>query len=222
MSFLKVTAHLSCAMAADPPHLDSLVECVLAAHQGLAHECDRSKPAPPVGCIAIPIRRKSIAGQSIACCSSPILSEVQHEGVEHFCKRLDVSLAESLHPQERRVIAMGNATYKAYRLPLRVRLVDRIVWFAEGDRKELLSVLRRVQGLGKKRSYGYSRVHEWTVERIDDDWSWFADGPMGRVLMRPLPVAAVPSDIAGAMREWAACQPPYWHPDRIMEVMKPC
>lgn len=218
MACLKVTAELSSMLAGDPPHLDSLLECELCWHQGMQHQADRRLPAPPVGAIGIPLRRQMAGGHLVAKCSSPILAPTTHDGTEHFSKRLAVEHAALLHPSERTVIATGNATYKSYRLPLRVRQVAAIVWFADGHRGDIHAVLKRIKALGKKREYGYGRVHKWTVETIENDYSWFADG----VLMRPLPATAISSQTLGGKKDFGACQTPYWHPDRYMEIVVPC
>ena len=72
-------------------------------------------------------------------------------------------------------------------------------------------------------SDGYGVVREWTVERIDADLSWFAPSEVGPVLMRPLPVGPwLPDNLTGARRDFGACVPPYWHPERYGEIVVPC
>lgn len=215
---LKVTATLATMLAGDPPHLDSLLECELCWHQGLQHQADRRLPAPAPGVVAIPMRRETVAGCLVACCSSPILSPTLHDGVEHFAKRMAVEHSGMLHEKERTQIAMGNGQFKSYRLPLRIRKIEQIAWFCEGNGKEIRSVLKRIKSLGKKREYGYGRVVEWKAEPVDHESWWFADG----VLMRPLPVDGVPKETRGFRLDFGACQTPYWHPERYREIAVPC
>lgn len=216
---LLVTAHMANGFAGDPPHLDGLLECIRARPEGVSHNTTRSGDAPPVGAIPIPLLRRKVAGHVIGCCSSPILPPLKWEGVEKFSKQFATDQAELLAPRERTSHNSGVGVLKSYRLPLRVRLVDRICWFAVADRQELLHTLKRASvSLGHKRAHGFGIVTKWEAVQVEDDYSWFADG----VLMRPLPVAAVRQDTRGAVRDFGPCQPPYWHPDRFMEIAKPC
>lgn len=216
---LLVTAYLANGLVGDAPHLDGLLECIRARPEGMSHNTRRNGPCPPVGAIPIPLMRRSIAGHTVGCCSSPILSPLKWEGIEKFSKQFATDQAELLSPRERTSINAGVGVLKSYRLPLRVRMVDRICWFAVADRQELLHTLRRaVTSIGHKRAHGFGIVTKWEAEHVDEDWSWFADG----VLMRPLPIAAVPEDTRGAVRDFGPCQPPYWHHSRFMEIVRPC
>jgi hypothetical protein len=147
-----------------------------------------------------------------------------HEAVEHIAKRLAVEHADLLREKQRLVVAMGNSTFKSYRLPLMLRGVARIVWFALAHRRPVLKLLKSVVALGKKRSLGYGRVERWEAEYVgDDDWSWVAQSEAGPVLMRPLPICdELPCGLLGAKADYGAVQPPYWHPDRYTERVVPC
>lgn len=220
---LKVTCRLAAPLCGQPPQLDSLLEYALAPAQGFAAKLRRDLPVPEPGSIRIPILRGRIGGLLVARSSSPVFGHAR-SSVEHVVKQLAVEHAGLLEPRQRLVVATGNSTFKSYRLPLHVRPVDRVVWFTFGDRKTLLRTLNRhIHALGKKRSVGYARIAGWEVERIDDDYSWFAESDSGTVLMRPLPVCdELPEGLDGARRDFASVQPPYWHPDRYCECVVPC
>ena len=221
-SALKVTAHLSSPLAGTVPHLDALLEHEMAQREGKAWKIQRHQEAPSAGEIHIPMLRRSIGGVPVACCSSPIV-EPSREMAEHFAKRLATEHAGLLAPKKRLVVAVSNQVFKSYRLPLRLRNARRIVWFALAHRRPVLSLLRSVHSLGKKRSYGYGRVARWEAETIDVDWSWYVLSEKGHVLMRPLPACGeLPPNLQGARPDFGACQPPYWHPDRYMEIVVPC
>lgn len=214
---LKVTAWMSSPIAGDVPHLDALLEFEMSQREGAADKIVRGSPAPPQGAVHIPMLRRRAGDWNVACCSSPIFV-ARREWRENFAKRLAVEHADALAENQRLVVATGNATYKSYRLPLRIRDCERVVYLCAGHRRPILSLLRSVDSLGKKRSVGYGRVGKWEAEEVEGNAWWFADG----VLMRPLPACAVPKNTTGARKDFGACTPPYWHPDRYGEIMVPC
>lgn len=219
---LLVKARLGSPLAGDPPMLDGLLVDQLAGAQGFGR-FGRSDPIPP-GEVGVPIGRGRFGGVSVPLASSPIFAATAGtDRHEYYVKKLSVENAGLLAPDRRLKISVSGGDFKSYRLPLRVRIVPVVAWFAVGDRKRTLAVLRRIASIGNKRSQGYGRVAEWTIDRIDADWSWFGPSDHGAVLMRPLPAAGpFPADLIGARPDFAACLPPYWHPDRFMEVLAPC
>lgn len=231
-----LTAWLGSPLAGEPPQLDALLEWSLGPFEpgfrqrqtaGLLHpRIDRKFPAPPAGVIPIPIRRTHLGSWPVAHCSSPILSTVMSESVEHFTRRLSVEHAEMLASQERRTISTSGSWTKSWRLPLRIRLAVCVRWFCFGNERNLHKALKDVHAIGKKTSIGYGRVRQWTTEPAAEDWSWFARHKSGTVLMRPLPARInerswLPNDLIGFQQHWGACVPPYWHPDRFTEIVIP-
>lgn len=230
MSNWKVTAVLSSPLAGDAPYLDGLLEFEMAQRQGKAQTIQRGQPAPPVGEIHIPCLRGVFAGVSgIPRCSAPILApeNVRHE---HYAKRLRVENSGLLREGQRLVVATGNTWTKSYRLPLKISNVAKVSWFIGGSKwRPLKSLLDSVHSIGKKRSHGYGRIAEWQFEEIEHDWSWFAPCEHGTLLMRVLPwredVLPWCDDrpkLIGWKRWFGGVCPPYWHPDRYMEVAVPC
>lgn len=204
------------------------LEIQACPHRGLA--------APRAGAIPIPIDRVRVSETCVvARCSSPIF-RADYEYVERWAKRIDSNaILPLLGTEGPQSVDHRSGQTKAYFMPLRVRIVKQIVWFcvAHGDRKgkggsarSPESSLRRIFGgipaVGKKTAFGYGRVARWEMERVAQDWSWFAPSESGPVLMRPLPADLVPDGTAGARRSYGACCPPYWHPDRYGEICEPC
>ena len=232
---LRVACRLTSPLAGEPPQLDALLEWALSplfapdrpSPQG-HFKITRSGPAPKQGALPIPLAQVWIGPWLVACCSNPILPVAAAETVEHVAKRLAVEHAGLLAPAARLVVSTTNSWTKSYRLPLRVRAVDRIVWLASGNRRKVQKALRDVKAVGKKVSDGYGRVAEWLVKDLDGpDRSWWAPHPSGQVLMRTLPLLIdgrewLPKDLLGWRRDYAACRPPYWHPERRAEVVVPC
>lgn len=223
---LLVTARLETAIAEDAPRLDSLLEMVLSLHHAKGrpgHKIDRARPAPPQAEIPIPLMRRDLGPWKVASCSDPIYGDCSTEYVEHIAKRIAVEESPLLAPDRRVVVSTTNSWTKSYRLPLRMRRIDTVHWFAFAERRSLLKVLRRVDYLGKKRSVGNGRVSAWEAKAIETDFSWFAPSPSGPVLMATLPLGPwLPNGLIGARRGFGGVCPPYWHPDRYAEIVVPC
>lgn len=221
---LRVVARLASPLAGDAPMLDSLLEHAVVPYvREAAPRADRSQPAPKPGAIPIPIVRRDIGAWRIPLCSSPVLGPAI-EAVEHVVKKIEPGRADLLDPGDRRKVATTNSWTKSYRLPLRVRTVEAIAWFAFARRRPLIKMLRRkARAIGQKTSIGYGRVESWEAEPWPEDWSWFAPTPHGALLMRPLPAdAEMPRGLIGARRDFGACCGPYWHPERFAEIVVPC
>jgi hypothetical protein len=234
---LLITACLSSPLAGDPPQLDSLFEWALSPFEerfreqqqaGVPHHrIDRALPAPEQGVIRIPIERCWLGKHLVALCSNPILPVPRADAVDHICKRIAVEHTSLLYKPERKIISTTNAWTKSYRLPLRVRLVDRVCWFASGTGRNVRKALRDVNAVGKKVADGYGRVREWIIEEAKEDFSWFAPIDGGTVLMRTLPLLLdgrewLQKTLAGWKRSFGAPCPPYWHQERFTEIAIPC
>lgn len=223
-----VKARLGGQLAGEPPRLDALLEwCVSLHYHGAVsgYKVDRKLPAPPQGVIPIPVLRRPLGEWSKACVSDPILSAADVDTVEHIAKRIGVEKANLLATSARRVVETRNSWTKSYRLPMRTRKAETVAWFVlSGSRRELLKTLRRhVAFVGKKVSVGYGRVAEWTVERVDEDFTWFAPTEHGPLLMATLPVGDwLPDNLIGARRDFGSCVAPYFHPERYTDIVCPC
>lgn len=236
---VKVTARLSTPLASDPPMLDALCEIAMCGKMRAVIETDRTgkhtfplvpagQPVPieDVGKIPIPIDRVRVGGLPIARASSPIIPEPESDTHGHYHSKFEIEHANLLTEKERTKITPGGGRFKSFRLPLRLRVVDRIVWFAgiKDSPSRLRGLLKKhVLYVGKKTSFGYGRVLEWIVEPTDDDWSWFAQSDEGPVLMRPLPVEAkLPKGLLGSRQDFGAVCGPYWQQNLWRERVVPC
>lgn len=220
---LKVTAFLATPIAfQESIKLDGLLEyrsCHLNKIGGGL--LTRADPAPQYGEIPIPIVRQRIGGVLVPVCSDPIFA-AGHRWHEHVASRFPSEYARLMDAGNLTKINTTGGQYKSIRLPLDCRMVERIVWFTRGHRKPLLKMLKGVDSLGKKRSNGYGRVGEWAIEKIEEDYSWYAPRGDNLVLMRPLPACdELPGNLAGYRPDFGAVQSPYWHPDRFTERVVP-
>jgi len=94
---------------------------------------------------------------------------------------------------------------KSYDLPMYLRSVDSIIWYAVGDIAGVLALLQGCTGLGKKRSYGNGQVLEWDVSPTAEDWHLYRNGK----LMKPIPIDAVPNRGEYPAQTWG-WRPPSW------------
>lgn len=184
--------------------------------------------------IPIPIDRAKIGDRLIPLCSSPILPKPARECAEYFTQRFPSDRAEYLDPSQRTIVVTNGGPYKSYRLPLRVRLVDRVVWFCTASGRtspsgtksasaQIRRLTRSITAIGRKTSIGYGAVGRWDVEEIPDDWSWFAPDGDRLVLMRPLPDGDwLPKNLDGFVREHGPCASPYWNSAVYMPIVLPC
>jgi CRISPR type IV-associated protein Csf3 len=224
---LMVTCFLAAPLAGAAPQLDGLLEWAMSIHNHNGnHErwkVDRRFAAPALESIAIPIAREKIGGWPVACSSSPIVPRADSTTVEYVTKKLAVEHADLLAPEERKQVSTTGSWTKSYRLPLDVRRVDKVVWFAKGNRAGLIRALKQVRAIGQRTAKGFGVVHRWEVDKnVEPHW-WYSRHATGTVLMRPLPVCEeLPRDLVGYKRTFGACCPPYWHAqDRYCEIVEP-
>lgn len=229
---LLVKASLASPLAGDAPHLDAIMEYVLSPYcpgRRPGEKLNRGLPCPVQRMIRIPLPIRKIVDMDgkvwqVAACSSPILSASDSESVEYVNSRFTAEDADLLKESSRGYLNVTGGHFKSHRVPVRVRRVGTVAWFAVGVRREVLKVVRRVQAIGHKRSVGYGKVAKWTVERTDADYSWFAPTGNGQpMLMRPLATGDhIPKVLLGSRPDFGACVPPYWHQDRFTELVVPC
>lgn len=215
----KVNLRIECTLlthiCGHVPELDSILEYQSAFHNGLQEKIVKENPLSGID-IPIPLIRRSLGGLNIPLSSSPIF-RIEYESIEFLNKSVDQKHLHLLGKPARFDIASGQ--YKSYRLPKRILQIPRVVWFASGNRKGILDLLKGVTSLGELRKNGYGRVHSWIVTPCDNDFSFFAEN----VLMRRLPFCEdLPTHLKGYKRSFGACLPPYWHPDRFTEIVVPC
>lgn len=136
--------------------------------------------------------------------------EQAQEYIGHWHKRFDADLAsEYVDFLGRRGKVSGTmGRYRAYRMPLVIRVTPHIDWYCMGEAETIRDLLKLVTHIGKKASQGYGTVTEWQVERWPQDWSVY--GPDGR-LMRAIP---------GGDRTYGI-RPPYWLPANWRECRMP-
>lgn len=146
-------------------------------------------------------------------CSAAHFDPVR-EYLTHWHKRFRVEQEHYLDLSGRKSgrIDTSSGLHKNYRIPLPIVLVDRVEWYAFGNRREVAKLLRMVEWIGKKRSQGYGRVAQWIVEPWPHDWSLY--GPDGE------PTRAIPAQENRA-DDWQGIRPPHWHISTRRPVIVP-
>ena len=224
---LLVTCYLAAPLAGHAPHLDALLEWAMSIHNFNGNDerwkVDRRYPVYPPGTIRIPIAHQKIGGWPVACSSSPIVPKADSTTVEYVTKKLAVEHADLLAPEERKQVNVCGFWTKSYRIPLDVRRVEKVMWFAKGNRAGLIRALKQVRAIGQRTAKGFGVVHRWEVEKNVEPCWWYAKADEGTVLMRPLPnCPELPSDLVGYKKTYGACCPPYWHAEgRYCELVEP-
>ncbi len=221
----KITAHLLTPIAGELPKLDALLEYQLASRMGMLHskKLTRDIPLSSIERPPIPVARRELDGGAVYCISDPIIAKPADEWVEYGNKRFDShKLALALAPEWRKNLLVASGPYKMRHAPVRVRLVDRVVWFARCDRKETNKLLKRTPALGHKTAHGYGWLGGWEFEEMEDDWSIFASCRGKPVLMRTVPFGRHLEGVTGFSRSFCSFAPPYWHPERFAESAVPC
>lgn len=103
------------------------------------------------------------------------------EGIDHWNKRFDTQFAGLVDFGKRRgKVIIEQGAYKAYHMPVFYRVTDRVEWYCLGNQERITELLATVTHIGKKRSQGWGRIANWTVEQWPDDWSRCRNGRLTR------------------------------------------
>jgi hypothetical protein len=222
----KATAWLSSPLAGESPALDTILEWEMSYRLGAKHhkKLTRDIPLKEVPRIPIPLAQRTISGHDVYACSDPVIPQpFAPEWVERIARRIDTDfIALLLAPEERKNISVTSGPYKSRYTPIRVRLVDRVCWFFRGDKHEIRRILKSVFAIGKYRGIGYGIIDRWEYEDMgENDYSIFAPGETGRVLMKTIPAGDL-KNVSGYKVSFGGGMPPYWHPENYMEIAVPC
>lgn len=133
------------------------------------------------------------------------------EGVTAWRKRCDF-------PTSYGKVDTARGMYKAFDTPLAYISTPKIVFYAVGNKPEVERLLKtRISHVGKKRSQGYGRIGEITVEDCAVDYSVFRDD----VLQRPIPASGCPWGFADPVEAYYAYKPPYWRRGNLTPCFMP-
>lgn len=219
---LKVTVYLGSYLAQDAPQLDSLIICTKMINTNQYKVINKALEPPEID-EDIPIKWKTIDGKMIAMCSNPIIDKPKYIGVEYMTKKIDPQKYNYIKEEQHKKLLIASGPYKMTRKPIKILDVEKIVWFAVGWEKELKEILNTIFSLGHLRNIGYGLIKKWEIEEIENDYTWFVENNNDKILMRTLPNCdELPKNLTGYKKSFGGYAPPYWHPDRMCEIVEPC
>jgi hypothetical protein len=220
---LKVTANLGSPLCGDPPLLDSLLTYILSfkMKKVSGKKFLRSTPLSEFENIPIPINYFMIQNLKIYRCSNPIYKIYTEWHDRHQYRFETDKLSLLIKSDKRRVLSIGGGVYKSRFAPIHVKLIDKIIWFVNGNFEECQRLLKDVNFIGYYRKIGYGFISSWEIEKIEDDLSVYAKGNNIKILMRTLPIEKQ-NEYTGFKIGYGAVNPPYWHPKNQREIIIPC
>lgn len=226
MQSLKITANLISPLAGDAPMLDALLEKY--AFSNNINNCAKLSKGMQLNkhdkltyymLEHVPLGEYTFKnGKRCYAVSSPIVDCVS-DGVEHMSTRMDFNVLKDVVSQnDINKLAPVTGPYHPSFEPFRVRNVRKICWYANGHKRVLREWLKDIKQVGGYRAAGFGMVSGWDVEESGEYWLLAQN-----VLMRPVPVDEFDAEtIYGAKMYYGAIVPPYWHPQRHMEILTPC
>lgn len=134
-------------------------------------------------------------------CSAPCY-HLLYEETTRYRKRWEITNHINWGKRKPKINTSEGAE-KNYDLPLPLRGIERIDWFAMGNIAVLEQILGQISHLGKKRR---GIISKWQVQPISEDWHLYRNNE----LMRPIPMKyKSPGCLSYGIREWG-WRPPVW------------
>lgn len=229
---LLITASLCSPLAGDAPMLDAILERYAFIHN--INNCESLSKGAQLNTHdtlkyymieSVPLAVHTFKnGKRCYCVSFPIVDYKKDE-TEHFSTRMDFNTLKNIvSEKDINKLRQNTGAYAPTFEPFRVRAASQIKWYANGTKSYLSKWLNSIKYIGSRTSSGFGRVSQWSVEACDHDfWMMASCKDKKPVLMRSIPKDEMNIDeIDGAMLYFGALVPPYWHPQRQMEILKPC
>lgn len=138
-------------------------------------------------------------------CSFAVWPEHTREGKAYWEKRFQTRHDDLLDLGRTTRIIIEKGRYRSYHMPVFYLTALHIDWYAVGERRGVLALLRDVWAIGKKTAQGWGRVLRWEVTPWAEDWSVYRAGR----LQRAVPAAHLPAFHPGAL-QLTGFRPPYW------------
>lgn len=159
-------------------------------------------------------------------CASAAIGN-HREFVSHWSKRWASKYDDLVREEKRKKhrVDIGAGHFKGYRMPVVLKAVNKIKFYARGDKNKIEHLLNSyLFFIGKKRSQGYGEIKNIDIKVIEQDYSLCKDNE----IMRPIPVKyaeeyaemLMKKQIYINMKEHAVI-PPYWRNDNRESCLMP-
>jgi len=158
-----------------------------------AHGCGDSSNSAEIK--SLPIMIESDGFDWWYQCSSPIF-DVAAVNISHFHRRFDSLHAERWMKKKRGRVQVQTGQHKNTRVSVSTTITDRIMWFVNGDRDRIMTLLENCEHVGLRRGSGNGNVKRWDVSSggESNDRAHF---------YRPLPVDfAKNNNVTGPVTHW--------------------
>jgi hypothetical protein len=219
----KIICELCSPLCKEAPYLDALLYNELIFKQGLCKQgekLNRGSSIDKIKEIRMPLRSVRFNDIPIYFCSNSIYI-CDYEFREDFTYHIEPELAFLLTDKERKSISGSSGIYKDRRLPIRLKLVNKIVWFCCGTKNSVLEILQNIKSIGSLRKQGFGVVSEWQAQDIENDYSFYIEKDNKKILMKSVPEDLVDKNTIGYSIGYGAFSPPYWHPKRFTNIAYP-
>lgn len=220
----KIICELSSPLCGNAPMLDALLCSEMIFKQRLCSPGEKLTKSDPISKFKeprIPLRSIRYNNIPLYFVSSPIFI-CNYEFREDFCYHFEPELSFLLSNLEKKSISSTSGIYKDRRLPVRLQIIKKIVWFCSGTKNSTLDILQNIPSIGTKRKQGFGVVYKWSAVDTDKDYSFYVEEKDKRILMRMIPESMVENDMIGYTINYGAVSHPYWHPERFMNIAEPC
>jgi len=223
--YFKIICELCSPLCGNAPRLDALIVSELIFKQKLCKAGEKLSKGDHISKFkipSVPLYSEQYNDIPLYHVSDPICF-INFEFREDFCCHIEPELYYFLAENERRSISSVSGEYKDTRLPLRLKNINKVVWFCRGTKDSVLEILQNnIFSIGSMRKQGFGVISSWKAEDVDEDYSFYAEKKDEKVLMKTLPKSFVDKEnIIGYSIQYGACSPPYWHPGRFMNVAVP-
>lgn len=113
--------------------------------------------------------------------------------------------------QQKGRIHINRGHFKDFMIQLPTVITDEILFYCNGDKKELKRLFKHLQNIGKKTSIGGGKISNIHVTETDTDYSFFKDNEV----MRPIPCNMKLPLVEGMVFQKATYKPPYWDKNNV-------
>lgn len=185
MENLQITAHLQSPIAVYDnysPSLDGLLQYFFLLKQGIP--INPNPTEADLIDVDLPLLKIKLSNDDWYWAVSSPHYQYSEAVIAKYRKRWDYQESNCNWGKKKAKVDVSVGHTKSYDLPLPVKTVSRIDWFAVGNAKEIMEIITSCKALGKKTSYGYGQVSQWEVCFIDQDYHLFRKDK----LARPIPV----------------------------------